>query len=94
MTSHSKRMYEEPEVLVGKQAIARYMGISYFQMRSKGIDVKMEEAGILFEKNPGHGMNVKFTFKRLVLAWLICNPKIARPPNRKPRKPMEGVTHA
>lgn len=75
----SYRDFIHEERLDGNAEICRYLGVSS-SVFSGRIKAKMDEANILFQRESGRsGRKIKsayFTYKRLVLIWLMQNKVI------------------
>jgi hypothetical protein len=71
--------YKSDERLDGAWDICKFLGIGHTKFYTK-IAPEMREAGVLFTRKHRHGSHkVKaqlFTYKRLVLAWLIKGGQI------------------
>ena len=66
------RHFELSERLDTIRDIARYLGVSESYFYAKIRD-KMDYSGILFTRGRPGGHRMIFTYKRLVLAWLIMS---------------------
>lgn len=52
------------------QEIAKFLGISRSYFNDK-VKQRLEESGILFTRPGYYGKSVYYTYKRLLMAWLI-----------------------